>query len=246
MGWPSYPQMFIFSNEDSHQFLEFVGGRVAWWSTMTRPNQDCRCVCWILLIICQNSLSSSWIILILDISRYVWNRLPSAHRLRVTQGDQYLDNINVGNLAGTLWYIHNEARDESKQPVCVCAHKQHQAWRNCSASFARWCLSDHESSTSPSSSGTRASAVSSGITSKSIVCVLVWVIMSVVIICWIFLVCNIALSSCVLKSDLFIRLDSASLGLVCILDMDRLVEATRQLICHLVSQTESKTSTTRC
>ena len=118
---------------------------------------------------------------------------------------------------------------------CVGAHKQHQAWRNCSASFARWCLSDHESSTSPSSSGTRASAVSSGITSKSIVCVLVWVIMSVVIICWLFLVCNMALSSCVLKSDLFIRLDSASLVLVCILDMDRLVEATRQLICHLVS-----------
>lgn len=128
MGWPSYPQMFIFSNEDSQQFLEFVGGPVAWWRLvkhhMGRPNQDCRNLfvgsCWLFAKIDQNSLSSSWIILILDISRYVWSRLPSAHRLRVTQGDQYLDNINVGNLAGTLWYIHNEARDESKQPVCGC------------------------------------------------------------------------------------------------------------------------------
>ena len=25
------------------------------------------------------------------------------------QGEDYLDNINVGNLPGTLWYLHNEA-----------------------------------------------------------------------------------------------------------------------------------------
>ena len=40
----------------------------------------------------------------------LWSHSPSAQRL--PQGDKYLDNINVGNLAGTLWYIHNEARDE--------------------------------------------------------------------------------------------------------------------------------------
>lgn len=79
MGWPSYPQMFIFSNEDSQQFLEFVGGPVAWWRLvkhhMGRPNQDCRNLfvgsCWLFAKIDQNSLSSSWIILILDISRYI-------------------------------------------------------------------------------------------------------------------------------------------------------------------------------
>ena len=26
-----------------------------------------------------------------------------------SQGEGYLDNINVGNLPGTLWYLHNEA-----------------------------------------------------------------------------------------------------------------------------------------
>ena len=98
--------------------------------------------------------------------------------------------------------------------------------------------------------------------------------MNIVIICWILLVYNMPLSSYLLKSDLFIRLDSASWSLVCILDMDRptvrgtvapktwscpiwgsyslqwyllgQVEATKQLICHLVSQPESKTSTTCC
>lgn len=30
------------------------------------------------------------------------------YRASSEEGDQYLDNINVGNLAGTLWYIHNE------------------------------------------------------------------------------------------------------------------------------------------
>eukprot|EP00435_Cladocopium_sp_Y103_P057437 s332_g19.t1 len=30
------------------------------------------------------------------------------YRASSDEGDKYLDNINVGNLAGTLWYIHNE------------------------------------------------------------------------------------------------------------------------------------------
>ena len=45
---------------------------------------------------------------------FVFNLVtPKRQEPKSPQNDDFVENINVGNLAGTLWYLHNEACDPS-------------------------------------------------------------------------------------------------------------------------------------